>query len=891
MHSFRRVCFYIAVIGIFFGQAVSPAFAQEATFVKKLQRGMSGGDVKNLQVLLKSFVDIYPQGIVSGYFGPLTERAVQMLQKKYGLEQVGLVGPKTRVVLNNLATRLVVKEEASEAPPPPLTSSPIISASATLPVLTSTQSPYFTYSWRATSTLTGEVFLPKPAPRPIIILDGKSTVILESSAAVRLAEIYKIVLVDNEEPWDDFSATMLLEMMRRLPDTRHKSWDNKPWQVSLTKQSLTNDIDTIPYAKETAVRKTRFSKAAFVFSNPTLQPGAIGSPDRVFYSNRLFRAVLRSFFNERSLLEDILQKRYGVKTGFGEPLDEFQEFSLEELQYALSVFEDLPAGFRNIPGFEKIVRRKQGLTNPWFPGAPAIAWVDLGYIEFMDGAFRSGSEEYIRRLVAHEITHFLWHKVLTEDTRQKFAALSGWSKVSAANIHSASEAKGDDHPKANYSGIEQERWYRLTTTNFVSGYAAAWNPDEDFAETISYYVYQSDWVRTIAPDKYEFVKNVIDGYEYVVLVEKQFTFQVFNLEPDVTFPGKIIGVDTEVFRLPNGNSRVVATLRLSKDSGDGAERAFSRIFSSVGTYVDVYFYPASGSKFMLRAEFTITQYAAKGYWMPDQITVQDRVDNRRYEGQNHFGWLLYIDNPNEDLEAPIADLNNIRGELVSEDGEQVVKVYVPVTDKNETAGLGGLATMPHYDSKQEAFNYAEHDRLNRRLVYKFVIRKYKASGVYTFREFWVWDIAGNQNRYDLKEKSLTFNVVTERPDYTKPELDISSIKIRAISTKPQAPDGETDVTIWYVARDDNSGLGNVNYILQKPTGDTLYDYNYHENFYTNYFVGDPTQYKTYQIDLRLPQGSPPGTWVLQQIGMSDKAGNQLTNNFVEIGILNPFDVK
>ncbi|MEK7195127.1 MAG: fibronectin type III domain-containing protein, partial [Patescibacteria group bacterium] len=46
--------------------------------------------------------EIYPEGIISGYFGKLTAQAVKRLQKKHGLEQVGFVGPKTLKKLNEL---------------------------------------------------------------------------------------------------------------------------------------------------------------------------------------------------------------------------------------------------------------------------------------------------------------------------------------------------------------------------------------------------------------------------------------------------------------------------------------------------------------------------------------------------------------------------------------------------------------------------------------------------------------------------------------------------------------------------------------------------------------------------------------------------------------------
>ena len=75
----------------------------ELQFTKTLQKGASGEEVKKLQELLKNYPDIYPQGLVTGYFGLLTETAVKKLQEKTGLESLGVVGPKTRDLLNQIA--------------------------------------------------------------------------------------------------------------------------------------------------------------------------------------------------------------------------------------------------------------------------------------------------------------------------------------------------------------------------------------------------------------------------------------------------------------------------------------------------------------------------------------------------------------------------------------------------------------------------------------------------------------------------------------------------------------------------------------------------------------------------------------------------------------------
>ena len=72
----------------------------ELQFTKTIQRGARGDDVLQLQEFLRNFPDVYPEGVVSGYFGPMTEVAVKRFQEKNGLEPVGIVGPKTRVALN-----------------------------------------------------------------------------------------------------------------------------------------------------------------------------------------------------------------------------------------------------------------------------------------------------------------------------------------------------------------------------------------------------------------------------------------------------------------------------------------------------------------------------------------------------------------------------------------------------------------------------------------------------------------------------------------------------------------------------------------------------------------------------------------------------------------------
>ncbi|MEK7647092.1 MAG: peptidoglycan-binding protein, partial [Patescibacteria group bacterium] len=85
----------------------SVAVSVSPVFNSSLYKGMTSSDVKRLQQLLATDKDVYPEGNTSGYFGALTEKAVERFQEKYGLAKTGdsgygFVGPKTRAKLNEV---------------------------------------------------------------------------------------------------------------------------------------------------------------------------------------------------------------------------------------------------------------------------------------------------------------------------------------------------------------------------------------------------------------------------------------------------------------------------------------------------------------------------------------------------------------------------------------------------------------------------------------------------------------------------------------------------------------------------------------------------------------------------------------------------------------------
>lgn len=74
---------------------------------RSLRQGSRGSDVSALQAYLATDQEIYPEGTVSGYFGPATTRAVQRWQRSHNIVSsgtpsttgYGAVGVKTRNAL------------------------------------------------------------------------------------------------------------------------------------------------------------------------------------------------------------------------------------------------------------------------------------------------------------------------------------------------------------------------------------------------------------------------------------------------------------------------------------------------------------------------------------------------------------------------------------------------------------------------------------------------------------------------------------------------------------------------------------------------------------------------------------------------------------------------
>ena len=177
----------------------------------------------------------------------------------------------------------------------------------------------------------------------------------------------------------------------------------------------------------------------------------------------------------------------------------------------------------------------------------------------------------MHRLILHEKAHFLWAHVFAEQLKQDWIELGGWYE------------NADD----------EDGWSTTKQTEFVSAYAHARNPNEDMAESISFYIIRPDKLRSRSPAKYEFIQNrIMHGTRYISQIREDLTFEVYNLYPDYVYPGRIVRVDIQVDGEPEEDKMITVEIEIHRENElDSARGIRIRIFSEKGTFFDIWLSP------------------------------------------------------------------------------------------------------------------------------------------------------------------------------------------------------------------------------------------------------------------------------------------------------------
>ncbi len=839
--------------------------------------------------------------------------------------------------------------------------------------------------------------------KPIkVTIHGVEKEVPSIAAAQMLFRDFGIVLDDSGDlPWTQDHAYRLLETFRQVPQ-RHcyngpnvgiglrckgKDVDNTVWKLST--RDLHNDIqidnENITLGIDT-----------FTYANPAI--ATVDGRKGRFFSKRLHHAVVRKITNngnDLKMANFILENRFGVTidtrkntpwsnlskvyrdvavTGVDRDSSAWQSFAPEEILIVINQFEEMPtgmhmirAGKNNEKGLKYLFRRKNGHDHPLYPGAPAVAWPGAGYIEFMEIAFKGDNLEHMQRLVLHEKSHFLWHYRITEAQKEEWYKFSDWYRLDSKEMEhyydlpydpsggeDGTHRSGFNPATLNAHVYEKDGWSARKTTNFVSAYAQLKNPNEDMAESISYFLLNPDKLRSRAPGKYEFIKErLMAGVMYLQEIRDDLTFEVLNLHPDYIYPGKIKSVEIKVEGQAGDNKRVTVDLELhttkencSSDSCmEGASKGYTRLYSEAGTIIDMNFFPVDGGKLShkLRGTVTIPNTAKNGWWAPAQIKLRDEVGNERYQRNTDYGWQLFVNNPAEDTDAPrymdnsltvdLSDpkpveikngdfsrtLNQDNCEGYSSKSAQcrMVRTLTAHWDVDEDVKMGNWPCF----TRTKSDDYRDYSRdkygsftknvdgvIDGQCETSVFTTEYYRTGEYEVAFLSMSDQALNRggaqfaddhNTYEASPKVLIDNS-NANPDTRGPEANIQAcssgddeqcIHVEATPANAEKPDGETNVVLTFWARDDKSGLDSANYILRDPQG-KQHSYRVdHNNTHTLFFNGEPTTWKKYVGKATLPKGSAPGTWGVSEMTLHDKAGNKTAYDFTETVIFEPFEVE
>ena len=762
----------------------------------------------------------------------------------------------------------------------------------------------FVYHWEEDQSTAGYDYAAHVNQPLVVEFLGEPIEVSDSTSAIRLSRDYSILLADSESGnWTQEHAYRLLETMKTIPQDDRPSFDaesRRPSRWLITSEHVENDI-RITGGTGTD-RTVLISEEAFVNASPRV--ALIEGKRGKYYSQRLHHALVRFVTDngrDEDAYEKIFRERFGVATRItdhttyreltahttGEGASRFQKFHSEEIVQLINTFEEMPRGMHKIPELKYLVRRLDGTPHPDYPDAAAVAWTAAGYIEFMDKAFLGGSIASVHRLIIHEKAHFLWAHLFDDQLKADWIELGGWYE----DVRSSSG------------------WFTTKQTEFVSAYGHGINPNEDMAESVAFFVVNPDKLKSRAIGKYEFVRDrIMQGNFYISQIREDLTFEVYNLFPDYVFPGKIRKVDIRVTGAPEEDktAHIEVELHALDRVLEGATNVYMRIFSEVGTYVDVTLHPRGVPRgrpdTVLSGGFTLSKFAKAGYWIPDEVAITDEHGNERFESINDFGWSLYVNNPLEDVTAPryVRNSASLSKSVETREGREIQVIQASwQVDENTEMRHSGPCFASINDELLETYRFSawgNYDSRSERCEVLFIMPHYMPSSVYTMSYIKMIDVAlnvsGTYFRHPghilspedtvVDEAGQQIELITNNPDTDAPEVDLNAIEISAEPTNPDAPNGETVVTVIFRVHDNISGFVAASLYLRDPQG---IDHHYGVDGTDGsalFPAGDPSEWTTYTKTIILPPGSAPGTWGLASMTVTDRAQNFRRYDFTEI---------
>lgn len=743
---------------------------------------------------------------------------------------------------------------------------------------------YFTYQLSEKGYAVQTASLINETPQVSFLNPTMSNLVSDIGAASILREKYNVVLMNTGVTWSNETTSRFLELYSSIPTNITQDLKSI-WK-------LTNDYIKDDIMFELVDDHYEVTLCIKAISYATPRTASIDGKAVKYFSNRLYNAMIRFVTNngfnaekcEQILNENFLcsfnvpDYNYLTEGITDEGPEKFQEFLPDEKINILTMFEEMPEGLHKIKELKYLIRRKTGQSHPIYPTAAAVTWTRAKepYIEFMDSAFNDNLGYYdTKRLIIHEKMHMFYEYYFSSELKEEWQKIGGWY----------------------INPNDPDGWSTTKETEFVSAYAHLKNPDEDMAESAATYIINPELLKNRSIDKYKFIQNyVMNGTAYKISTREDLQFEVYNLSPDYIYPGKIKSLTVKV----TGDLYDYKTLTLNvklfgNDKKYGATGLYTRIIPSDTTtnqFYDLMGCEVDSLGLELQGSINISKYAYNGYWFSDQIRLTDAVGNERFLDGIKYGMKVYVDNPLADLEKPKIVPNSMKLELRNANNpehpnEQILRISVKGTD-NLGIESGSFRLVCLFKNKEsiDLQNLVIDNETG--LIYcDVIIPEHYSTGEYEVTEVSLIDF-GKNNYFEhtcyggLQGQNNRIYIKTANPDNKGPELNLNDITISAVPSNPEAPNGETYVTLKLKIKDDISGLS-IGYIkLLDPQGKLHGYWLYTPRYNVNYFEGDPTIETEYTFKFTLPEGSAPGTWGIYEISLTDCALNSSVYDFTEI---------
>ena len=725
--------------------------------------------------------------------------------------------------------------------------------------VTPTSDTNFVYQWQDDSSYVGHAQQTYINESVTINVLGIAEPVPSDFNSVNILNEYGYLLSNDSTIWTNEDTYRIYQMFKKLNFPKYGERDsvNVRGKIFMSIRAIDRDVD---FYTQSGVHFITISRAAFTYATP--QVVTLNGIKGKYFSKRLYNAVVYYYTNrgnDVAKIDEIASRRYGLQflnpspflqTLMNETSTNFQQFTADEKLIILSMFEEFPDAMQRQDQLKYLVRRINGQPHPLYPLAPAIAWVGNQTIEWMESAFSSQSIDYMQRLVLHEKAHFLWGHTFSQLIKNEWITIGGWFEDPTSS-----------------SG-----WSTTKTTEFVSAYAHANNPDEDMAESIAFYITNPDALRSRSLSKFEFIRDrIMKGTVYLAIINPEMTFTVYNLYPDYNYPGKIKRTKVEVVGGPNEDKLVKLEIELTtlNNSFNGASWAFCRFTSSIGTIFDMGLSPVDSTGTILRGQKLLSKLAKSGYWTVGQIVVADQVGNLRLENNTTYGLKCFVNNPLEDLLPPLyvqntLTLDSLVGNFSSFSGDscmgnsptdtlyscnfatpmQALKVQFNIQE-NMTMGPDGRALarifLPTFDpinpTNPQPYSFDvqipaskilnDYPDSIKSVKFFFPIPDYYPRGYYSVSSLLMMDAALNNRLVLLDLDTANTNYFlpptfvnqralrdshyfyTQYPDYLPPKMDLNDIEINATPTNPTSPNGETLFEMYLWIKDTSDYPGHA----------------------------------------------------------------------------------